>query len=287
MPPERHSHFCCCWFLVAGSINLCLCFPHYWHPTNWCTTLACARLWQLANRVMMIVTHAVKEACGFPAVTMCRSFLFYNQLLFQYFNLLSFVPYIAWSCSLLFRLQFCFWFLFCSFSSIRSYALDSECNYLYVATYYRTGAWMCYDIGEDKTILATVVNANLNLQIKNHAPIMLRRLDIRRYLQLCSSYLFQVMWSGKYNLMNLFGARVSVVILWNFVSFWSTTYVTLIASDSYEPRDAESMHKFSLFLFSNLAIFNCWTKFRIWCFSHQWCFNCFLLIRAIWLKSDG
>ena len=44
----------------------------------------CSSPMQLASRVM-IVTCAVKEACGVPIVAMCKSFLFYHQL-FLYFS---------------------------------------------------------------------------------------------------------------------------------------------------------------------------------------------------------
>ncbi|KAG2577830.1 hypothetical protein PVAP13_6NG180303 [Panicum virgatum] len=75
--------------------------------------LACAPLWQLTNRVM-IVTRTVKEACGVPTVAMCR------------------------------------------------YALDNGCNFVYMLLPTVEQERGCvYDVGKDKIIFATVVNANL------------------------------------------------------------------------------------------------------------------------------
>ena len=144
----------------------------------------------LASKLVRIVTRIVKEACGVPTVAMCRSFLFLSSV-------------TSFSAS-----------IFCPLSHIiHDHVVKQECGCV-------------YDVREAKIIFATLVNANLQ-PCKSRTMFRLwsgdwASEDIFSSAAIKHSFsCFKWCESGKYNLMNIFGARVSRV--------WA--YKILLASD--------------------------------------------------------
>jgi len=156
-------------------------------------------------------------------------FFFIISCFFQCFNLLSFVSYKTWSCSLLFHLQFYFSCLFCSFCF-------HICTGMLLIMDATLSICCCLLSNRSVDVSTTSEKIKLFLQL-----LWMPTSDPANQ-ELCSDYgqeaghlkifsalqplstlffLFQVVWSDKYNLMNLFGSRVSRV--------W--TYEILLASD--------------------------------------------------------